>query len=99
MVESLVDVKEFSFFWFTERRIEKYYHSNFFIQIRKHKGSYSRIGSIMTNSAASQFCSPEKDMKNYDEVSKKYFMDNPNVKQFYTHVVMDKVKVGYGVNI
>ena len=36
-----------------------------------------------------------KDMKDYDEFSKKYFMDNPSVKQFYTHVVMDKVKVGY----
>src|SRR5688572_6208943 len=40
-----------------------------------------------------------KDMKDYDEFSKKHFMDNPNVKQFYTHVVMDKVKVGYSVNI
>ena len=40
-----------------------------------------------------------RDMKDYDEFSKKYFMDNPNVKQFYTHVVMDKVKVGYSVNI
>ena len=40
-----------------------------------------------------------KDMKDYDEFSKKYFMDNPNVKQFYTHVVMDKVKVGYGVEV
>ena len=40
-----------------------------------------------------------KDMKYYDEFSKKYFMDNPDVKQFYTHVVMDKVKVGFSVNI
>jgi len=40
-----------------------------------------------------------KDMKDYDEFSKKYFMDNPSVKQFYTHVVMDKVKVGYRVDI
>jgi Lrp/AsnC family leucine-responsive transcriptional regulator len=40
-----------------------------------------------------------KDMKEYDEFSKKYFMDNSEVKQFYTHVVMDKVKVGYSVNI
>jgi len=40
-----------------------------------------------------------KDMKDYEDFSKKYFMDNPDVKQFYTHVVMDKVKVGYSVNI
>jgi Lrp/AsnC family leucine-responsive transcriptional regulator len=26
-------------------------------------------------------------------------MDNPNLKHFYTHVVMDKVKVGYGVSL
>jgi Lrp/AsnC family transcriptional regulator, leucine-responsive regulatory protein len=35
------------------------------------------------------------DMKHYEEFSKKYLMDNPDVKQFYTHVVMDKVKVEY----
>lgn len=40
-----------------------------------------------------------KDIKDYEEFSKKYFMDNPDVKQFYTHVVMDKVKVGFSVNI
>jgi Lrp/AsnC family leucine-responsive transcriptional regulator len=40
-----------------------------------------------------------RDMKHYEEFSKKYLMDNPNVKQFYTHVVMDKVKVGFRVNI
>ena len=40
-----------------------------------------------------------KDMKHYEEFSKKYFMDNPRVKQFYTHVVMDKVKSGFSVNI
>ena len=40
-----------------------------------------------------------KDMSDYEDFSKKYFMDNPDVKQFYTHVVMDKVKVGYSVNI
>lgn len=33
-----------------------------------------------------------KDMKHYEDFSKKYFMDNPAVKQFLTHVVMDKVK-------
>lgn len=40
-----------------------------------------------------------KDMKHYEAFSKKYFMDNPTVKQFYTHVVMDKVKFGFSVNI
>lgn len=39
------------------------------------------------------------DMRQYEEFSKKYLMDNPNVKHFYTHVVMDKVKVGYGISI
>ena len=38
-------------------------------------------------------------MKHYDEFSKKYFMDNIAVKQFYTPVVMDKVKVGFSVTI
>jgi Lrp/AsnC family transcriptional regulator, leucine-responsive regulatory protein len=40
-----------------------------------------------------------KDMKHYEEFSKKYLMDNADVKQFYTHVVMEKVKAGFGVNI
>lgn len=40
-----------------------------------------------------------KDMRHYEDFSKKYLMDNPDVKQFYTHVVMDKVKVGFGVAI
>ncbi|MCU0432543.1 MAG: Lrp/AsnC family transcriptional regulator [Bacteroidia bacterium] len=40
-----------------------------------------------------------RDMKEYEEFSKKYFMDNTDVKQFYTHVIMDNVKVGYGVNL
>jgi Lrp/AsnC family transcriptional regulator, leucine-responsive regulatory protein len=40
-----------------------------------------------------------KDMKDYEDFSKKYFMDNTDVKQFYTHVVMDKVKVGYSALI
>jgi Lrp/AsnC family transcriptional regulator, leucine-responsive regulatory protein len=39
------------------------------------------------------------DMRHYEDFSKKQLMDNPNVKHFYTHVVMDKVKVGYGINI
>jgi Lrp/AsnC family transcriptional regulator, leucine-responsive regulatory protein len=40
-----------------------------------------------------------KDMRHYEEFTKKWLMDNPNVKHFYTHVVMDKVKVGYSVPI
>lgn len=40
-----------------------------------------------------------RDMKHYEEFSKKYLMDNGVVKQFYTHVVMDKVKVGFSVDI
>lgn len=40
-----------------------------------------------------------RDMKHYELFSKKYFMDNANVKRFYTHVVMDKLKVSYSVKI
>jgi len=40
-----------------------------------------------------------KDMREYEEFTKKRLMDNPNVKHFYTHVVMDKVKVGYSIAI
>ena len=40
-----------------------------------------------------------KDMKQYEIFSKQWLMDNSNVKHFYTHVVMDKVKVGYGISI
>lgn len=32
------------------------------------------------------------DMKQYETFSKIHLMDNPDVKQFYTHVVMDKLK-------
>ncbi len=39
------------------------------------------------------------DMRHYEDFSKKYLMDNPNVKHFYTHVVMDKVKVGFSVSL
>ena len=38
-----------------------------------------------------------RDMNHFEQFSKKYLMDNPNLKHFYTHVVMDKVKVSYGV--
>jgi Lrp/AsnC family transcriptional regulator, leucine-responsive regulatory protein len=38
-------------------------------------------------------------MQQYEAFTKELLMDNPNVKHFYTHVVMDRVKVGYGVAI
>ena len=40
-----------------------------------------------------------RDMKHYEEFSKKYLMDNPQVKQYHTHVVLDKVKVRYGMSL
>ena len=40
-----------------------------------------------------------KDMQHYEAFSKKWLMDNNNVKHFYTHVVMDKVKIGYSVDV
>jgi Lrp/AsnC family leucine-responsive transcriptional regulator len=40
-----------------------------------------------------------RDMAHYEEFSKKWLMDNLNVEHFYTHVVMDRVKIGYGVAI
>jgi Lrp/AsnC family transcriptional regulator, leucine-responsive regulatory protein len=40
-----------------------------------------------------------KDMSHFEEFSKKNLMDNPNLKHFYTYVVMDKVKVGYSISI
>jgi Lrp/AsnC family leucine-responsive transcriptional regulator len=40
-----------------------------------------------------------KDMQHYETFAKKWLMDNPNVKHFYTHVIMDKVKVGYSVPV
>jgi Lrp/AsnC family leucine-responsive transcriptional regulator len=40
-----------------------------------------------------------KDMQEYEVFSKKWLMDNPEVKHFYTHVVMDRAKVGYGIAI
>jgi Lrp/AsnC family leucine-responsive transcriptional regulator len=40
-----------------------------------------------------------KDMLHYETFAKKWLMDNPNVKHFYTHVIMDKVKVGYSVPV
>ena len=40
-----------------------------------------------------------RDMSHFEAFSKKNLMDNPNLKHFYTHVVMDRVKVGHGVAI
>jgi Lrp/AsnC family leucine-responsive transcriptional regulator len=40
-----------------------------------------------------------RDMNHYEEFQKLKLMDNPYLKHFYTHVVMDKVKVGYGLAI
>lgn len=40
-----------------------------------------------------------RDMSHYEEFQKTKLMDNPNLKHFYTHVVMDKVKVNYGVSL
>lgn len=39
------------------------------------------------------------DMQHYESFAKKWLMDNQNVKHFYTHVIMDKVKVGYNLTI
>lgn len=39
------------------------------------------------------------DMKHFEDFTKRHLMDNPNLRHFYTHVVMDKVKVGYSVSI
>lgn len=38
-----------------------------------------------------------RDMQHFEQFSKKQLMDNPNVKHFYTHVVMDRVKTGFNV--
>jgi Lrp/AsnC family leucine-responsive transcriptional regulator len=40
-----------------------------------------------------------QNMQHYETFSKEWLMDNPNVKHFYTHVVMDKVKVGYSISM
>jgi Lrp/AsnC family leucine-responsive transcriptional regulator len=40
-----------------------------------------------------------RDMQQYDEFTRLRLMDNPNVKHFYTHVVMDRVKIGYSLPV
>jgi len=37
-----------------------------------------------------------KDMIHFEDFQKTKLMDDPNLKHFYTHVVMDKVKTSYG---
>jgi Lrp/AsnC family leucine-responsive transcriptional regulator len=38
-----------------------------------------------------------RDMRQYEEFSRKWLIDNPNVRHFHTQVVMDKVKTGFGL--
>jgi Lrp/AsnC family leucine-responsive transcriptional regulator len=38
-----------------------------------------------------------QNMEQYEGFAKKWLMDNPNVKHFYTHIVMNKIKVGYSI--
>lgn len=40
-----------------------------------------------------------KDMTHYEAFSKKYLMDHKSVKQFYTHVVLNRVKMQYGMRL
>lgn len=40
-----------------------------------------------------------RDMSHFEEFTKKKLMDDPNLKHFYTHVVMDQVKMNYGVKL
>ena len=40
-----------------------------------------------------------KTMELYEAFTNKWLLDNPDVKHFYTHVVMDKVKAGYAIAI
>jgi len=40
-----------------------------------------------------------RDMKHYEEFSKKYLLDNVQVKQYHTQVVLDKVKMRYGMSL
>ena len=36
-------------------------------------------------------------MQAYEAFVKKWLMDKSNIKHFYTHVVMDRVKVGHSL--
>lgn len=40
-----------------------------------------------------------RDMRHYEQFTKKFFFDNPNIRRFHTMVVMDRVKLGMQVPI
>ncbi|MFH7013190.1 Lrp/AsnC family transcriptional regulator [Flavobacterium sp. FlaQc-52] len=40
-----------------------------------------------------------KDMHHFEVFQKRCLLDNKNLKHFYTHVVMDRVKVNYSISI
>jgi Lrp/AsnC family transcriptional regulator, leucine-responsive regulatory protein len=40
-----------------------------------------------------------RDMSHFEEFSKSQLSNNANLKHFYTHVAIDKVKVGYSVGV
>lgn len=40
-----------------------------------------------------------RDMQHFEEFQKTHLMDNKHLKHFYTHVIMDKVKINYGITI
>ncbi|MEH6404810.1 MAG: Lrp/AsnC family transcriptional regulator [Sneathiella sp.] len=40
-----------------------------------------------------------KDMKDYEDFTRRFFFHNSNVKRFHTNVVMDNVKVGLSIPV
>jgi Lrp/AsnC family transcriptional regulator, leucine-responsive regulatory protein len=38
-----------------------------------------------------------RDMSHFEQFQKKYLVENSNLKHFYTHVVMERIKMGFGV--
>jgi len=40
-----------------------------------------------------------RDMKHYEQFTKRFFFDNPNIRRFHTLVVMDRVKTGLYVPV
>lgn len=40
-----------------------------------------------------------RDMRHYEQFTKQFFFDNPNIRRFHTLVVMDRVKTGLYVPI
>ena len=40
-----------------------------------------------------------KDMKDYEDFTRRFFFHNSNVKRFHTNVVMDSVKVGLSIPV